>query len=108
MDDFPKMLYGWSWEENKQFELALAVVDEEDPDRWEVVAAMVGGKKTAEDVQKHYLILLQDLQCIESGELDHSIVGEAQGFVQVESAQPVCWTEDDNKYVCSFFFQFLL
>ena len=56
MDDFPKALCGWSWEENKLFKLALAVAvavaDEEDPDRWEMVAAIVGGKKSAEDMQK--------------------------------------------------------
>ncbi|XP_025012437.1 protein RADIALIS-like 3 [Ricinus communis] len=98
MDEFPKMLYGWSWEENKLFELALAIVDEEHPDRWEAVASMVGGKKSADDVQNHYVILLQDLQCIESGELDHFIVEESQAVcVQVDCTQPICWTEDDHK-----------
>lgn len=97
MDDFPKVLCGWSWEENKLFELALAVVDEEDPDRWEMVAAMVGGKKSAEDVQKHYVILLEDLQVIESGKLDHKL-GEAQPCGQVDCTQPRCWTDEDNKY----------
>uniref|UniRef100_A0A7N2N7T9 Myb-like domain-containing protein n=1 Tax=Quercus lobata TaxID=97700 RepID=A0A7N2N7T9_QUELO len=96
MDDFPKVLCGWSWEENKLFELALAVVDEEDPDRWEMVAAMVGGKKSAEDVQKHYVILLEDLQVIESGKLDHKL-GEAQPCGQVDCTQPRCWTDEDNK-----------
>jgi hypothetical protein len=97
MDDFPKVLCGWSWEENKLFELALAVVDEQDPDRWEVVAAMVGGKKSPEDVQKHYVILLEDLQVIESGKLDHKL-GEAQPCVQVDCSQSICWTDEDNKY----------
>ncbi|KAB1202677.1 Protein RADIALIS-like 3 [Morella rubra] len=96
MDDFPKFLCGWSWEENKLFEQALAVVDEQDPDRWEVVAAMVGGKKSAEDVQKHYVILLEDLQVIESGELDNKL-GEAQPCVHVESAQSICWSDEDDK-----------
>lgn len=77
------------------FELALAVVDEQDPDRWEVVAAMVGGKKSAEDVQKHYVILLEDLQVIESGELDDKL-GEAQPCVQVDCTQSICWTDEDN------------
>ncbi|XP_062143702.1 uncharacterized protein LOC133851346 isoform X1 [Alnus glutinosa] len=100
MDDFPKVLCGWSWEENKLFELALAVVDEQDPDRWEVVAAMVGGKKSPEDVQKHYVILLEDLQVIESGKLDHKL-GEAQPCVQVDCSQSICWTDEDNKLVLS-------
>ncbi|XVF32984.1 hypothetical protein REPUB_Repub17cG0129700 [Reevesia pubescens] len=93
MDNFPKVLCGWSWEENKLFELALAVVDEQHPDRWEVVAAMVGGKKSAEDVQKHYVILLEDLQFIESGKLDHKL-GEAR--IQVDCAQSLCWADEDN------------
>ncbi|CBI37067.3 unnamed protein product, partial [Vitis vinifera] len=106
MDDFPNVLCEWSWEENKSFELALAVVDERDPDRWKVVAAMVGGK-SAEEVEKHYVILLQDLQFIESGEMDHKL-GEAQPCVQLE-----CWTDQDHKiqiwkiYGCGHPFIFL-
>lgn len=107
MDDFPKMLFGWSWEENKLFELALAAVDEENPDRWQVVASMLGGKKSAEDVQKHYAILLEDLQFIESGELDHTLVEEAQACVEVERTPSVCWTEEDQKYVLTFFISFI-
>ncbi|XP_035538833.1 protein RADIALIS-like 3 [Juglans microcarpa x Juglans regia] len=95
MDDFPKVLCGWSWEENKLFELALAVVDEQDPDRWEVVAAMVGGKKSAEDVHKHYVSLLEDLQVIESGKLDHKL-GEPQPYHQVDCSQSICWSDGDN------------
>ncbi|CAL5437668.1 hypothetical protein ACSBR2_021441 [Camellia fascicularis] len=83
MDDFGNGVSGWSWEENKLFELALAVVDEEDPDRWETVAAMVGGKKSALDVLKHYVILLEDLKFIESGKLDHKL-GDTQTCFQVE------------------------
>ncbi|KAK8711426.1 hypothetical protein V6N13_146708 [Hibiscus sabdariffa] len=97
MDKFPDVLCGWSWEENKLFELALAVVDERNPDRWEVVAAMVGGKKTAEDVHKHYVILLEDLHFIESGKLDHEL-GETQPSIQVDCTQSVCWTDDDNNF----------
>ncbi|KAG2697807.1 hypothetical protein I3843_07G122700 [Carya illinoinensis] len=95
MDDFPKVLCGWSWEENKLFELALAVVDERDPDRWEVVAAMVGGKKSAEDVHKHYVTLLEDLQVIESGKLDHKL-GEPHPYLQVDCSQSICWSDGDN------------
>ncbi|WRX09541.1 hypothetical protein QQP08_002028 [Theobroma cacao] len=96
MDNFPKVLCEWSWEENKLFELALALVDEQHPDRWEVVAAMVGGEKSAEEVEKHYVILLEDLQFIESGKLDHKLV-EAQSCIQVDCNQSVCWTDEDNK-----------
>lgn len=103
MAKFPDVLCGWSWEENKLFELALAVVDEQHPDRWEVVAAMVGGEKTAEDVHKHYVILLEDLQFIESGKLDHKLA-ETQSCIQLDCTQSVCWTDDDNKYSQFFFF----
>ncbi|XP_050369231.1 uncharacterized protein LOC126787376 [Argentina anserina] len=100
MNVFPKVLCGWSWEENKLFELALAVVDEQDPQRWEIVAALVGGKKSAEDVHKHYVVLLEDLKVIESGNLDHKLggVGEDQGhnYVQVDSSQSLCWTDEIN------------
>lgn len=104
INDFPKVLCGWSWEENKLFELALGVVDEEDPDRWQVVAAMIGGQKSAEDVHNHYVILLEDLQVIESGKLDHKLgLGEAHSnYVQVDCIQSaVCWTNEDNKYAFS-------
>lgn len=75
MEELPNVLRSWSWEENKEFEVALAVVDEQHPHRWEVVAAMIGsGKKSAEDVHKHYVILLEDLQFIESGQLDHKVL----------------------------------
>ncbi|KAJ8899012.1 hypothetical protein K2173_008835 [Erythroxylum novogranatense] len=98
MGDFGEGSYGWSWEENKQFEMALAVVDEDDPDRWGVVASMVGGNKSAEDVRKHYGILLEDLQRIESGKLDHALVGEeSESLLQVDCPQPCSWTEEDHK-----------
>jgi len=79
------------------FEMALAVVDEQDPDRWKVVAAMVGGEKSAEEVQKHYVILLEDLKCIESGDLDHALFGElAQPFLQLDCIDSVFWTDEED------------
>ena len=44
MDDFHKGLCGWSWKENKLFELALAVVDENHLKRWACVSSACGGK----------------------------------------------------------------
>ncbi|KAL1553053.1 Protein RADIALIS-like 3 [Salvia divinorum] len=73
MVELGEAAYGWSWEENKLFEVALAAVDHKHPHRWEAVAAVVGGRKTAEDVHRQYQILLQDLQWIESGSLDHNL-----------------------------------
>ncbi|XP_010241465.1 PREDICTED: protein RADIALIS-like 4 [Nelumbo nucifera] len=96
MGDIWNVLSGWSWEENKLFEVALAIVDEENPDRWELVAAAVGGK-SAEEVKKHYDILLEDLQYIESGKFDHGFE-ESQWCLPVECTQSVVsWTDEDQK-----------
>lgn len=56
----------WSAKENKDFEKALAVFDQDKPDRWANVARAVG-TRTPEEVKAHYLILLEDLKHIESG-----------------------------------------
>lgn len=85
---------GWSWEENKLFELALAIVDETTPERWTVVAGMIGGK-SAEEVEKHYKILLDDLQSIESGEMDHTL--EVKLHVDAECNQSMFWTDENQK-----------
>ncbi|KAH1138110.1 hypothetical protein GLYMA_10G137200v4 [Glycine max] len=83
MDDFHKGLCGWSWKENKLFELALAVVDENHLKRWEVVAAMIGGQKSAGDVQEHY-----------SGKLDHKLaVREAHTCVLIDSTESLCLSD---------------
>lgn len=90
---FAELTDEWSWEENKQFELALAVVDELDPNRWEVVAAMVGGNRSSEELQKQYFILVEDLQLIESGVMDENLV--------FEDYHSICWGDDEDyqKYV---------
>ncbi|MCD7463121.1 hypothetical protein HAX54_049995 [Datura stramonium] len=57
----------WTAKQNKAFEKALAVYDKETRDRWSNVAKAVGGK-TAEEVKRHYEILVQDVFYIETGE----------------------------------------
>ncbi|KAG5526651.1 hypothetical protein RHGRI_032801 [Rhododendron griersonianum] len=57
----------WTPQQNKQFEQALARFDRDTPDRWQNVARAVGGGKSAEEVKRHYNILLEDLRRIESG-----------------------------------------
>ncbi|KAH6789364.1 RAD-like 6 [Perilla frutescens var. frutescens] len=57
----------WTPQENKLFERALARFDTETPDRWQNVARAVGGGKSAEEVKRHYEILIEDLRRIESG-----------------------------------------
>ncbi|XP_022861174.1 transcription factor DIVARICATA-like [Olea europaea var. sylvestris] len=56
----------WTAEENKRFEDALALFDEEAPDRWYSVAAMIPGK-TIIDVIKQYKELVEDVTHIEAG-----------------------------------------
>ncbi|XP_052192122.1 protein RADIALIS-like 1 [Diospyros lotus] len=58
----------WTAEENKAFENALAVYDKETPDRWYNIAKAVGGK-TAEEVKRHYEILVEDVYHIEHGQV---------------------------------------
>lgn len=57
----------WTPKQNKLFERALALYDKDTPERWQNVAKAVGGNKTAEEVKRHYDILLEDLRQIESG-----------------------------------------
>ncbi|GFP80575.1 transcription factor divaricata [Phtheirospermum japonicum] len=56
----------WTAAENKAFENALAVFDENTPDRWHKVAAMVPGK-TVGDVIRQYKELEDDVTSIEAG-----------------------------------------
>lgn len=56
----------WTPRQNKLFEKALAVYDKDTPDRWQNIARAVGGK-SAEEVKRHYEILIEDLRHIESG-----------------------------------------
>ncbi|XP_022762310.1 protein RADIALIS-like 3 [Durio zibethinus] len=58
----------WTPKQNKLFEKALALYDKDTPDRWHNVAKAVGGK-TAEEVKRHYEILIEDLNHIESGRI---------------------------------------
>ncbi|KAL8145775.1 hypothetical protein AgCh_003792 [Apium graveolens] len=51
---------------NKAFEKALAAYDKDTPDRWQNVAKAVGDK-TADEVKRHYEILVEDVKRIENG-----------------------------------------
>ena len=59
-------LTSWTPKQNKVFEKALALYDKDTPDRWHNVAKAVGGK-SAEEVKRHYEILIKDVREIESG-----------------------------------------
>lgn len=58
----------WTPKQNKLFEEALARYDKDTPDRWQNVARAVGGK-SADEVKRHYELLVQDLKYIESGQV---------------------------------------
>lgn len=58
----------WTAKQNKLFENALAIYDKDTPDRWQNLARAVGGK-TVEEVKRHYEILVEDVNKIESGEV---------------------------------------
>ncbi|KAF8104186.1 hypothetical protein N665_0176s0002 [Sinapis alba] len=58
------MSSSWTSKQNKMFERALAVYDKDTPDRWQNVAEAVGSK-SAEEVKRHYDILVEDLNNIE-------------------------------------------
>ncbi|KAF6163411.1 hypothetical protein GIB67_029260 [Kingdonia uniflora] len=60
----------WTANQNKKFEVALAIYDKDTPDRWDNIASMVGDGKTVEQIKKHYDALVQDLMSIESGQAD--------------------------------------
>ncbi|XP_023737830.1 protein RADIALIS-like 3 [Lactuca sativa] len=67
-NSFSSSSYSSSWtpKQNKLFEKALAVYDTDTPDRWQKIARAVGGK-SAEEVKRHYEVLIEDVKHIESG-----------------------------------------
>lgn len=64
------MSSSWTAKENKTFEKALAVYDKDTPDRWHKIARAVGGK-TAEEVKRHYELLVEDVRRIEAGQMPY-------------------------------------
>lgn len=58
----------WTPKQNKLFENALAIYDKDTPDRWNNLARAVGGK-TAEEVKRHYEVLVDDVMQIETGQV---------------------------------------
>ncbi|KAJ7953015.1 Protein RADIALIS-like [Quillaja saponaria] len=56
----------WTPEQNKLFEKALALYDTDTPDRWQKIAKAVRGK-SADEIKRHYEILIEDVKHIESG-----------------------------------------
>ncbi|XP_057415128.1 transcription factor DIVARICATA-like [Lotus japonicus] len=106
----------WTEEEEKTFEYALAIFDEDTPDRWENVAAVLP-RKTALDVIMHYKKLEEDTCGIEAGPVppfldssfspemavgDHSDGGSKKRSATESSSENkrkkvFHWTEDEHK-----------
>ncbi|KAF6986409.1 hypothetical protein CFC21_004168 [Triticum aestivum] len=59
----------WSKKENKMFEEALAYYGKSAPNLWEKVASAMGGTKSAEEVRRHFQILVDDVNSIEHGRI---------------------------------------
>ncbi|KAH7848021.1 hypothetical protein Vadar_032906 [Vaccinium darrowii] len=59
----------WTAKQNKLFENALAMYEQDTADRWEKIAKAVGGGKTVEEVKSHYEMLVEDVKQIESGQV---------------------------------------
>ncbi|CAL1360809.1 unnamed protein product [Linum trigynum] len=59
----------WTPKMNKLFEVALAMYDEDTPDRWEVIADVVGEGTTPDEVQSRYQCLVDDVERIETDDV---------------------------------------
>lgn len=55
----------WTAKKNKLFENALAIYDKDTPDRWQIIAKIVGGT-SEEEVKRRYEMLVDDIKSIES------------------------------------------
>ncbi|XP_019226303.1 PREDICTED: protein RADIALIS-like 5 [Nicotiana attenuata] len=58
----------WTAKQNKKFEEALALYDKDTSDRWNNIARCVGGK-SAEEVRRHYELLVKDIMQIENDQV---------------------------------------
>ncbi|XP_057415147.1 transcription factor DIVARICATA-like [Lotus japonicus] len=107
----------WTEEEEKTFEYALAIFDEDTPDRRKNVAAVIP-RKTVLDVIRHYKKLERDVCGVEAGPVPHflhssfspemTVGGYSDGGSKKRSATDsssennkrkkiVHWTEDEHK-----------
>ncbi|KAL9675005.1 hypothetical protein QQ045_003204 [Rhodiola kirilowii] len=60
----------WTRDEDKLFECALAIYDNEScPRRWENIVRYIGGTKTVDEVKYHFQLLVDDLNDIEAGRI---------------------------------------
>ncbi|XP_012834988.1 PREDICTED: transcription factor MYB1R1-like [Erythranthe guttata] len=115
---------GWTFEENKMFENALAEIDPSSPAFFENVGSRVPWK-TIEDIKNHYQALIEDVGLIESGKFpipdyeQNNVYHHLEGkkYDQIESINKdegspstkngqqrrrgVPWTEEEHQYIIS-------
>lgn len=105
----PPAAGGWTWEHDKAFENAIASYGELD---WEAIAAAVP-EKTADEVRRHYGILVEDVDAIEAGRVpipqyapDGGLgpPGPARGLSKSEHERRkgTPWSEDEHRFVFCF------
>ncbi|KAH9289450.1 hypothetical protein KI387_033567 [Taxus chinensis] len=89
---------GWSREQEKAFENALAVHTEDSEDRWENIAADVPGK-SATEVKLHYEILVEDIKCIDAGIVPlPRYISSAEGVASEQQAVGTCGSKKGAQY----------
>ncbi|XP_042007915.1 transcription factor SRM1-like [Salvia splendens] len=92
----------WSWEQDKQFEDAVASYGEDCSDRWEKIAAEVPGK-SVEEVKRHYGLLVNDIEAIESDFVEipcynpNSYSSHRRKYSKRERCKAMAWTEDEHR-----------
>lgn len=85
---------GWTREQEKAFENAVAAAGEEAPEgdaAWEEMAAAVEGK-TAEEVRRHYELLVEDVDGIESGQVRRAGAPEGHRLDRGRAQVVPSWT----------------
>ncbi|KAG8495160.1 hypothetical protein CXB51_012857 [Gossypium anomalum] len=121
-----KLTNEWSPLENKLFEHAFLVFPEETSDRWQKIAERISGK-SAKEVEEHFDMLLHDVYEIEAGRIeipryadDSSMLSsnwnsnnqiyftsKSKHQLDNERKEGSPWTEEEHKYVNSFFLTYL-
>jgi hypothetical protein len=102
----------WTRDQEKAFENAVATMAEDDDDeqgdaRWEKIAELVEGK-SAEEVRRHYGLLVEDVDGIEAGRVplptyarDADEGGGDKGSAksaEQERRKGIAWTEDEHRF----------
>ncbi|XP_074289871.1 transcription factor SRM1-like [Silene latifolia] len=95
----------WTWEQDKAFEIGLAIYPENCEQRWGKIAEQIPGHKTLEQVKHHYQLLLDDIANIEAGNVDlpnysdesSSKKGGIRRNSDWERRRGQPWTEEEHK-----------